>query len=492
MTHSLDACSFTTLVSAQDARDAARERELRRDGALAVPGSQDVSLAAIEIAVRWGDNVLAIEHLSPPRAFRIGDTDDCDYCVPRALLGVGRMALVEVDDAIRVVLPAGARVSRIAGQEVELVSAGAFDKLSLEPGMRIRIALGELSFDVRGVAPEQKHAPKLRPSRRGAAATALSALVQVGMLMATAAFVPALSPDDDDMVSDEQRYVMQYFIDASAEREALDDNHPLSEASLPSDAGDSGTQSDVHTPGDTLTTDAVAALRGGPGRGPQTMDVPLTRAEALQDAADFGMISMLRAAELGNVPMPWDVPVGDTPSSGFFVPDGASGDDPFAWNSTLGLTRPGGIGSDDRGGWYRTGDILASAPGPGGQWSLPLRPQGRRHDPSAPILRSRHQEQGAQLPPGAIQRVVHSNFGRFRACYQSALQSNPSLQGRVAVAFVIGRDGRVVSARDAGSDLPNAGVVSCVVGAFSGLTFTAPESGVVRVTYPLVFIPSNS
>ncbi len=491
MTHPLDdARCFTTLVSAQDARDAERARQDRRDGAPALPGSSDHSLAAVEIAVRWGDNVLAVEQLSPPRAYRIGEDDGCDYCVPRALLPAGCATLVEVGDGIRVLAPAGARVRRIAGDEVAPAGEGA---LVLEPGMRVRIAFGELSFDVRGVAPEAKHTRALGPSRRGLAAIGLSALAQIGMLMGTAAFMPALASDHDDMINDEQRHVMQYFLDASAEHELHDDGDEARAASLPSEAEGQGTQSDVHTPGDTLTTtDAATALRGGPGRGPQTSDVPLSRAEALQDAADFGMIPMLRAAELGNVPMPWDVPLGDTPSSGFFVNDGAIGDHPFAFDSTLGLTRPGGIGSDDRGGWYRTGNLLASAPGAGGHWSIPLRPQGRRHDPSAPILRSRHQEEGVQLPPGAIQRVVHANFGRFRACYQSALQSNPALQGRVAVAFVIGRDGRVVSARDAGSDLPNAGVVSCVVGAFSGLSFTAPEHGVVRVTYPLVFIPTNS
>ena len=95
-----------------------------------------------------------------------------------------------------------------------------------------------------------------------------------------------------------------------------------------------------------------------------------------------------------------------------------------------------------------------------------------------------------RLPPEVIQRVVHANFGRFRGCYQSALASNPNLQGRVAVRFVIGRAGTVTSASGSG-DMPNQGVISCVASAFGSLTFPQPEGGIVTVTYPIVFTPTN-
>ena len=29
--------------------------------------------ATLEVAIRWGNNVLAVEHLSPPRNFYLGD-----------------------------------------------------------------------------------------------------------------------------------------------------------------------------------------------------------------------------------------------------------------------------------------------------------------------------------------------------------------------------------------------------------------------------------
>ena len=92
-----------------------------------------------------------------------------------------------------------------------------------------------------------------------------------------------------------------------------------------------------------------------------------------------------------------------------------------------------------------------------------------------------------RLPPEVIQRIVRQNFGRFRLCYENGMRGNPSLAGRVAVRFVIGRDGAVSNVGNGGSDLPDAAVVSCVVRAFYGLSFPQPDGGIVTVTYPIVF-----
>lgn len=95
-----------------------------------------------------------------------------------------------------------------------------------------------------------------------------------------------------------------------------------------------------------------------------------------------------------------------------------------------------------------------------------------------------------RLPPEAIQRIVRSNFGRFRLCYENALVGNPSIHGRIAVDFLIGRDGSVAMAKEGeGSEFANAEARACVVRAFSSLQFPEPTDGVVRVSYPLTFDP---
>lgn len=66
---------------------------------------------------------------------------------------------------------------------------------------------------------------------------------------------------------------------------------------------------------------------------------------------------------------------------------------------------------------------------------------------------------------------------------------NPALEGRVTTRFLIARDGSVSVSADGGSDLPDAKVVSCVVGAFAQLSFPEPAGGTVTVDYPIAFSP---
>ncbi|WP_437634017.1 AgmX/PglI C-terminal domain-containing protein [Sorangium sp. So ce854] len=114
---------------------------------------------------------------------------------------------------------------------------------------------------------------------------------------------------------------------------------------------------------------------------------------------------------------------------------------------------------------------------------------GGAHRAASPSVRMGATQVTGRLPPEVIQRVVRQGYGRFRLCYERGLQRNAALQGRVAVRFTIDRSGAVASARDGGSDLPDAAVVSCVIRAFHGLTFPAPADGTVDVVYPLLLAP---
>lgn len=94
-----------------------------------------------------------------------------------------------------------------------------------------------------------------------------------------------------------------------------------------------------------------------------------------------------------------------------------------------------------------------------------------------------------RLPPEVIQRVVRQHSRRFQLGDENALRNRPSLQGRVAVRFVISREGTVSSVCNGGSDMPDGGVVSCVARAFYGLAFPRPEGGIVTVVSPIRFSP---
>jgi TonB family protein len=95
-----------------------------------------------------------------------------------------------------------------------------------------------------------------------------------------------------------------------------------------------------------------------------------------------------------------------------------------------------------------------------------------------------------KLAPEEIARVVRSHLGAIRLCFERALNRDPNLRGTVKVKFVIGPDGKVRSADDAGSQMASTEVVECVRDAFRKLTFPPPDGGTVTVVYPIVFEPS--
>jgi len=109
-----------------------------------------------------------------------------------------------------------------------------------------------------------------------------------------------------------------------------------------------------------------------------------------------------------------------------------------------------------------------------------------------PLIRIAECTFSGRLGPEILQQTVRQQFGRFRACYELGLLRRGALEGRVSTKFRIDSDGAVRVAEDAGSDLPDRQVVSCVVQAFKELQFPAAPGGVITVTYPLVFTPTES
>lgn len=168
-------------------------------------------------------------------------------------------------------------------------------------------------------------------------------------------------------------------------------------------------------------------------------------------------------------------------------------EDPFAAGG-LGLTGvgEGGGGKGEGIGLGNIGTIgHAAGTGTGVGFGSGAGRLGGSHRTSPPKVRMGATSVSGRLPPEVIQRIVRQNFGRFRLCYENGLRNNPNLQGRVAVRFVIGRDGAVSAVGNGGSDLPDSGVVSCVVRAFHGLSFPVPEGGIVTVVYPIMFSPGD-
>ena len=188
----------------------------------------------------------------------------------------------------------------------------------------------------------------------------------------------------------------------------------------------------------------IGLLNAGGGADPNAPTAPWGRDEAVgNDAQSFN----------GNM---WGQGIGDSYSAGGLGLSGI-GEGGGGRGEGIGL---GSIGTLGHGAGTGTGQGFGSGHGR----------LGGTHRTKPPQVRMGATQVNGRLPPEVIQRIVRQNFGRFKLCYTEGLRNNPSLQGRVAVKFVIDRSGSVSTASDGGSDLPDQGVVSCVVRGFGNLS----------------------
>lgn len=94
-----------------------------------------------------------------------------------------------------------------------------------------------------------------------------------------------------------------------------------------------------------------------------------------------------------------------------------------------------------------------------------------------------------KLMPGEIQGVVRASFGAMRKCYETALKTDKTMEGKIALSFEIDRDGYVSSGTiGEGTTLREPTFVQCMLSKLRDLKF--PASGEkTQVTYPIVMSP---
>jgi hypothetical protein len=473
---------------------------------------EDARASSVEVMILWDTTVLHVQHLTPPRSFFVGEAqgkgEGCDYFLPSEKLGAARAPIVIADRGgpVSVVIPRGAAGTvEIAGQPKMTVQeaiaqgrtspcaelAGAC-QLALPPGSTARVDLGGLVFQVTSGNAGRVVAGHFQVDPQGLLYAGVSLAVHAGLLAAMAFFMPPLGTTDEDGISQDQTYMLRQALDAVAEREKAEKEPELTADNQPQDSEGGtgaralGQEGSMGNP-TTRTTRGPYAIRGPA----DNQDVHIARARALDEAHTFGIISLLNSGgDPGAPTAPWgrDESLGNsalTASGGMWGNDiGAS----FGAGG-LGLSGIGeggggpyegiGVGNIGTIGWRAGGGVGCSGSCNGGF--------GGKHVAKPPSVHIGVSTVSGRMPPEVIQRVVRQNFGRFRLCYENGLRTSPNLAGRVAVRFVIGRDGAVSNVGNGGSDLPDNGVVSCVVRAFYGLSFPQPDGGIVTVTYPIVF-----
>ncbi|MFO0554860.1 MAG: AgmX/PglI C-terminal domain-containing protein [Polyangiaceae bacterium] len=483
--------------------------ELIASGPAVDASEVEASESAVEVIVRWADSVLTIQHLAPARSFFVGE-EGCDHVIPADKLGTVRapIVLVENGEVFAVVLAASTSKIVVGGRTLSLADAtteklaipcadGSPDtKIKLATGTRVRTEIGGFVFEVAGVKAARKVAGKGHGDSKAYGAQAVSLLLHGAVAASLFAFMPALASTEDGSMSNETKHQLQIALQAAAreeieEQKLVSDQAPDAAAQQGADAGSPA----MGTPG-MMGKETATKTNGQYGIKGSAEVRTLSRKEMLQSAESFGMIGVLATADSGrNTP---DSPWGDA----------ANGPDAFDASGNLygaelgdsyghgGLDVSGtgdgagglgfGVGVGNLSTVGHAGGCIGANCGTG----IGTNTMRGTHATGSPRIRPAPPSVSGRIPGEVIQRIVRQNFGRFRACYEAGLRNNPNLQGRVTVGFVIGADGAVGSVNNAGSDLPDAGVVSCVVGSFRGLSFSAPEGGIVKVSYPIVFTPN--
>ena len=94
----------------------------------------------------------------------------------------------------------------------------------------------------------------------------------------------------------------------------------------------------------------------------------------------------------------------------------------------------------------------------------------------------------ATVPISDADRIVAGLRARFRNCYQTGLNSDPSMSGKVLISARVGPNGEVSSADVASNTGLSPGVAQCIAGVVKRATFSAPGGGGSTLQIPVTFV----
>ena len=432
----------------------------------------------LSLRFRWGrDQILAEELLAPGQAvrFTVGQ-GDVDFVMGDGPLGAREFTLVQSDGgSFQVFAPRGARAT------VERDGSRA----PVEAGSGYTVAAGELvSVELGGIVAEATLQPMPRPVAVPLGETLDYGVLNVFLVMffvAALFVVTALNRDaEGDAYADElsgasarlaKLIVKPPETQKNPFLEKLRQKKEDSEmaAKRRGDEGQMGKK-------DETKKNARAAPKGDPSKKDQARMLT----EKIFGGNQGGGISTIFGANglggelksaMGNM---FGAAPGDAQGFGGLGLRGA-GAGGGGVGDTIGI---GGIGTKGRGGGtggYGTGTGML-----GGKKTVDI---GITSSDATVV---------GSLDKELIRQVIRRNINQVRYCYETQLQRNPKLNGKVSVKFVISAAGTVASSQVASSTVDNAELEACVAGRVRAWEFPKPKGGgVVVVTYPFVFKQSG-
>ena len=471
------------------------------------PAEVESAQSAAEVVVMWGDmSVLYVEHLSPPRAFYVGEGDGIDYLVESSVLGTARMpVVVPSGGGVAVVVPEGAQGDVSVGDQTmswaDLKAQGKLQpcaelagamQYTLPDGATAKVRYRGFTFMTKQTAAGKRIGSGMEIEWKRYIWTAVSLGVHGAFLLMFYFLPPRPASLSLDLLSADSRLV-EYLMEPPETAE--EETPEWLEEPEQQDDNEGGTGKRHRDEEGAMGEEESKKTNNRFGiEGPQDNTNPqMARDQARDQAANVGAIGVLRAMTgswnsptspygadqaLGNDPMSAiGALMGDQIGSNFgFGGLGLRGTGRGGGGTGEGTIGLGNLGTIGHGGGGGTGSGYGN--GAGG-----LRGRQAR----VPTIRTGTADVRGSLSREVIRRVIRRHINEVRFCYEQELNSRPDLEGRVQVSFIISPTGAVQSASVGASTISNARVEGCIVQAVRRWTFPAPDGGgVVGVNYPFV------
>lgn len=461
----------------------------------------------VEVAVLWRDVVLSDALYNPAVNITIGASSHADIPLDDASLTGDDFRLVEVargegKEAVKHPEPLLRVLPGMQGELFietnrytidEAIAAGVLRPdgnayaIPFTVGVRARIDFGHVSiFLHRSIAPVAVFPWRMTMQGALIGSFVVSALLHAIFLLIGYWMPPNYSMGGNDEFTVDSRFVQLLIADEVPPEEATpewlqaDDSAEAQADEGAIVAGEAGRA------GDERAEDT--GMRGTIGSTSGSGDASeLARGAAREEALQTGALAALNSFAGGSV--------FGTGAGSYTDVVAIGGADGVAIGSSYGS---GGLGS------YGGGLSTGSAVGGGGGFGIgPMALRGRasgesvgrglrdvsdRGERQVAVTPGRPEVEG-QLDREIIERVIRQHRREIRACYESELQRNPSLEGRIVVGFVIDPTGQVARASIGTSTMNNNAVEECIALRVRRWRFPEPKGGgLVRVNYPFTFV----
>jgi TonB family protein len=433
-----------------------------------VAASAGAPRTRLQVALRWG-GVLQVERTIGDGAVTLGEGEGCDLPLAHSGLASRHVLATARGEATEVHVPPGFQLElgsdqvRLTSLELEASGRVKDGRLTLGPREVLRLTSGRLELVVRRVEPVSRLPGQRLDDQDFRFLVLTTAALLIFLALATAAAitpVPAWDPGDGEYRTP-ARYVK--LVVAPTRPQELKRLARLSA---------------------TRARDARRdQAEGRPTDRPAPRPAPAT-VVPLKAEADRQKVSHLLAGLFGTGPGLAALGTGgvgqriDTALGGLQAPSGA-GDQRGAGGLTARGSGPGGLGGVGLG--------LGGSAGVGGRAPGAADLGGLRPRETTRVIPGKTTVVGG-LDRDVIARVIQRHQSEIKFCYEAELQRDPSLGGKVAVAWTIDPGGSVSEAAVSESSMGSAAVERCILDRLRRWRFPEPRGGgVVAVTFPWIF-----